>query len=227
MLVNKSMYVDAREIFYSRNRFQFTQEFEYELVGVGSLTPKGLWPNPLSSVRTLEFALNIFEYPTFTQSDDPNLCKWLDIISELKTHANLGGLTIVLHVQTMLAQKPFPLRLVLDHDAGSDGEFGRDMLYQSYLTYIKPLQDLQGLKRLFVSLETERHWSSIDKKRYVEEDWDLSFSKDQIHVIRESLHEMESSLEREVMGDRYNSNAVGKADWCLGIWEPKDRIHTW
>ncbi|KAI0386471.1 hypothetical protein F5Y04DRAFT_276079 [Hypomontagnella monticulosa] len=221
MLVNKSMYSDSRGVFYTQNRFHLTYDFmgSYEEpISLGDLVTTKFGPNPLSSIRTLEFGLRILEHPNEIDVSDPEFGNWLDVISELKEHANVEALTIVLHMYTLRSELPFPLPIILNSgdDVEEDGGILRALLYESYMFYIRPLHTLGGLKRLFVSLERNWHWSTGSSDEVL----DLGLNDDGIAAIGAAICEMESSLEREIMGDKYNSAILGKADLNLRAWKP-------
>ncbi|KAI1380495.1 hypothetical protein F4677DRAFT_407048 [Hypoxylon crocopeplum] len=233
MLVSRSMCVDAHAVFYSLNRFTivpYSQTFGSRTFrnpeGALDLTRfinRQVQPNPLQFIRSLDICI-----PVFMRSYDPSrsnrsFLSWQDAIDQLKTHANISGLTIMIRMNTdmsenTLDESKFNLSDLcntmpstnLDSE-GSDIPTQEPIL-RRYVDFIRPMQSLEHLRHFFV---------------YLERAWYLSHNRDSEDDIHRYVRHMESVLEKMVMGDQYDGYTMNKAELEPSYWVRRRQVrHT-
>ncbi|KAI8959161.1 hypothetical protein F5Y11DRAFT_362080 [Daldinia sp. FL1419] len=231
MLVNHTMYQDACDVFYYHNRVilrcESQQNTKRRMARVsGRLRPRPVlpsvsqffsrcqWPNVLSRLRSLEIKFDPIarcEYPT-----PPHrlYTEWSQAIELIKAHVNIAKLEISVYME-------FRNDVYNVNDAnyfckkmdrvGNDADY----LFNVHKRLLEPFQELQEMKSFYVYLERLWHLPTKDRRilKYGPRNHKKSCVCGDCRV-----EEVESYLERFVMGDEYDSFAVGKSKQRLSNW---------
>ncbi|KAI2780292.1 hypothetical protein F4815DRAFT_499828 [Daldinia loculata] len=228
MLVNQSMYAYAIETLYSYNRVIIMSDPNIFYSNIGSqdlrrrldvsrFFTRHMWPRILSHLRSVELV-----FPGFSAGDfypkptDPICADWHFAIDNLRAHANLNAMTLIIHMRLWFGptdsyvraidnRNPFAHYLLRCHGEPA-------LALKVHKAFLKPLKALRdgGLQRLFVFLEWDWHWSPsrgcAPHCRGYRDD------------LNNSVDDMEVNLEKEVMGDEYDSCTVGKMKEYPSQW---------
>ncbi|CAH0038222.1 unnamed protein product [Clonostachys solani] len=149
--------------------------------------------------------------------------EWREAVDILAEHCNLAGLTISIHIFTTRRYLRWPLSRT------------EDIRQTQGLRMLAPLTRLSGLGRLYVLLEWPRHWSSLRPRLDIDASGmpekpspGCAIGEHYIPTSEPSLVQEETQLERQIMGEHYDSFAVGKRElvpspWLRGDWDyPQD-----
>ncbi|CAG9940979.1 unnamed protein product [Clonostachys rosea f. rosea IK726] len=161
----------------------------------------------LRHLRNIEIVLPM---TTTNSSLDDKLSiytEWLEAVDLLAEHCNVAALTISIHVFTMRRYFRRPLSIT------------EDIRQTQSLRMINPLKRLSGLGRLFVLLEWPHHWSSLSPRLDIESSGmpkkpspGCGIGEHFIPSSEPILMQEETQLERQIMGEQYDSFAVGKRE---------------
>ena len=221
MVVSRTMYRDAKAIFYSQNRVAVrpardvhlwdTRESTLRLTASTFIT-RHMWPDVLHHLRTLELLFPPPEANHIYGADEPIFRDWLFAVNHLAAHANLRNLTLVVHIALIPQSTYTDLGRLLRHMSAmaepSSGQFSG-----GYAQLLSPLSSLSRLKRFFVYLDASWHYPPRDA-----EYMDISAFKGVNLQARRRANAIETQLEKLVMGDTYDSFEVGKGDEKLSSW---------
>ncbi|KAI8944320.1 hypothetical protein F4801DRAFT_572210 [Xylaria longipes] len=220
-LVSRAFYADAIHVLYSCNRINIPSSRRTRdpfstkpLVNLDAsqfiMLPK--YPQCFQHLRTLEITIPRI-YPEFELwRSDHIYFNWVSSIERLKTYANLPSLTLVVCSQPFDNDFPPVDGVVTDMDMVVKQSLER--IYESLI----PLRALRGVRRLFIHFEWNWHWSSPSENN----DWAQPTSKvaNRGDIPREHVlvTDLEQIFEKLIMGDDYDSMAVGKADEIPSEW---------
>ncbi|KAI1412061.1 hypothetical protein F5Y13DRAFT_200393 [Hypoxylon sp. FL1857] len=215
-LVNRTMYRDACDVFYSNNRAIVTPS-EGLITGICSCVQRlrldasrfitrQLQPDILHRLHHLEIVFPPFDPALFTRDPSPPyLLDWTFAVDHLKAHANVANLTIVIHMTFANSIKDGS-RAFYRESRWRDNDIAS--VVRTHARFLEPLQALRQMKRLFVYLEWPWHWSGMK--------YGNGIASKTCKNCR--VDEMEKWLERMVMGDDYDSSVVGKATEPTSEW---------
>ena len=82
-------------------------------------------------------------------------------------------------------------------------------IYTSYVRLVQPLSELKGLSKLFVHVAWPWEWTEKGKWR----------RREQGAAVEREVWYLEGRLERMVMGQKYESKKVGKAELGKSQWK--------
>ncbi|KAI1455964.1 hypothetical protein F4805DRAFT_434106 [Annulohypoxylon moriforme] len=227
LLTNHSLYREAVQVLYSCNRVivvpsgglrsYLRLDGKATRLDASRFLTRHRWPDVLHHLRSLEFvfpAINPASSRVSSELVYHDLCFAID---HLKAHADVPKLTIIVNVTSTAViikgdRNSFYRTLV---------ELGRDkiLVFQAFVQLLDCLKTLRCMRRFFVHVEWAGHWSTEHPR--------VGFSKhDELDL---QINEMESWLEKMVMGDQYNSEAEGKMNeqpsiWLYGIWATLQHI---
>ncbi|CAH0021399.1 unnamed protein product [Clonostachys rhizophaga] len=143
--------------------------------------------------------------------------EWLEAVDLLAEHCNVAALTISIHIFTMRKYSRQPLSST------------EDIRQTQSLRMLAPLQRLPGLGRLFVLLEWPQHWSSLRPRRDIDASGmpkkpspGCGIGEHFIPSSEPNLKQEETQLERQIMGEQYDSFAVGKRELLPSPWIRRD-----
>lgn len=224
MLVSRTMYREAKAIFYSQNRIIVSPSRDYGLprppvtrLSASRFITRHMWPDVLRNLRTLELVFPSFETLYSYSPDDPTFLDWLFAINHLVAHANLDNLTLIVHMTSTSPEVHSDQFKLLQHKiAIADANDNGTSPPRPYARLITPLMALRRVERFFVHLEAPWHYSPRG--------WDYTGSllyRDIDRLARRRVHTLEVRLEKFAMGDGYDSYALGKGD------EDEDRWSLW
>lgn len=174
----------------------------------------------LPHLREIEIVIpQITEPFNFTKRNQEHR-EWREAVDLLAKYCHLPGLTIMIYIFTTSRNDP-PTRI-------SEATALRQVEGQRILS---PMRKLPKLGRLFVYLEWPHHWSSERPRRDIKRSGlprrsgpSCGVGKHMIPRRNRSLVSQETWFEKFVMGEEYNSYAVGKADvlpspWLRSNWD--------
>ncbi|KAK7960722.1 hypothetical protein PG988_011936 [Apiospora saccharicola] len=176
-------------------------------------------PAALSHLRTLEV---VFPHQGPGPFDAGLLQRWRDAVRHLLEQGDVGSLTLIVHMRVALLSPDKNIRARV-------GGYGRVASRQTlaeaeeplpgHRSLLEPLQELRdgGLRRLFVFLESEWHWTPPQGCT------PKSCEGKQSGVIHDWMRNMEQVLERSVMGQEYDSSDEGKmmerpSQWMVSLF---------
>ncbi|KAI4867002.1 hypothetical protein F4820DRAFT_415137 [Hypoxylon rubiginosum] len=214
MLASRAVYQEAMSVFYSCNYIVVTpsEDVDFRVCSLDSQSrldasrfiTRHKWPGVLRYLRSLELVLPAVIPASCPEISSSLYLDWRSAISHLKAHANLANLTVVVHTSLSVSRHLLARNMPSDLTAESTLEARARLL--------TPLQALRQMKRFFVYLEWSWHWTPS----YLES---LRMGGRVNHEREHGLVvEMETWLERVVMGNSYDSLAVGKADEEPSDW---------
>ena len=208
-LVSMEMRDLAREVFFAKNRFIMVPEDWVrsvvdrlpEQIHAEKFLREVVPRDAMKFVRTLELVFPPFDTPSTSPFKE-----WEDTLKAVRENLNCPKMTI----RVCFADK-------MPYDAPwKQGKwFRRTMtkkeaiqIYGSYIRIIKPLEQLEGLGRLFVRAAWPWHWTERGQ-------WRISEEREK---VMSDVRYMEKKLEGIVMGDDYDSWRVGKAEMKPSQW---------
>lgn len=226
-IVSKAMAQEAAHVFYSCNRIIVVDRDDnddtnnYDLLtglvdAAMFIRKRSIHPEMLGHIRTLEIVL-----PTAQDSADvwesqagQALRGWQMAIDNLKRHANLPALTLVVLIDVWYCQWDVEHVEYFLQNA--------DDLYLAALPILEPFRQMRDLKRFFVRLEWSSHWSP----GYLIPE-DVAEDMTAVRLCRNwgrRLERIERTLEKFVKGDDYDSRALGKLGcgpslWMIELWD--------
>jgi hypothetical protein len=221
MLVSRAMYQEAIAVFYSCNRIVVTNPaygnddpdcppLLPDLLDASRFITRHLSPGLLHHLRILEIVFPVFHYRYRPVRSDPFYCDWRSAVKQLGAHANISNLTLVIRM-TVESRTGDPLnslrrRMFLSNHHSTFTLF-------PHLWILDPLRDLKHMKRFFIFLHCECDCGHCpdDCGQCRCECGDLSSDKfeDAPHIDE---RKGEEHWEKFVMGDEYDSHALGKDD---------------
>ncbi|KAI0844308.1 hypothetical protein F5Y00DRAFT_249044, partial [Daldinia vernicosa] len=231
MLVSQSMYAYAIETLYSWNRVIIMSDPNIFCSNIGSqdlrrrldisrFFTRHMEPGILSHLRSVELVFPGFSTGDFfcPQPTDPICADWQFAIDNLRAHANLNAMTLIVHMRLWFGPTDSYVRAIdnrsLFHHYLDSCYRMPILVFKAHKAFLKPLKALRdgGLQRLFIFLEWDWHWSpSRGCAPHCLDCQDRDGLSDYVD-------DMEVSLEKEVMGDDYDSRAVGKMEESPSQW---------
>lgn len=147
--------------------------------------------------------------------------EWREAVDLLAEHCNVAALTISIHIFTTRRYLRWPL------------SWTEDIRQTQSLRMLSPLTRLSGLGRLFVFLEWPAHWSSVRPRLDIDASGmpekpspGCGIGEHFIPSPEPILMQEETQLERQVMGEQYDSFAVGKRELLPSPWLRRDWDYT-
>ncbi|KAI3319637.1 hypothetical protein HD806DRAFT_508632 [Xylariaceae sp. AK1471] len=237
MVVCRTMYAHAIEILYSCNRIVLTPPYSpnrFSVIPSGNnyeirLSPdrspprldaarfitRHMWPRQaLQHLRCLEIVLPKLDPLFCPDPSSPLYLDWRFAIDHLKAHANLSVLTIIVHFS--LDNRDRPPWFGYSERTRKWGR-GREGMMRPHMRLLTPLQAMRQTERLFIHLEWLWRWKPYKHKFWI--DWYGSCLEGREN---EFFTDIETWLEHIVMGDEYDSLAVGKAEERPSEWLKKE-----
>ena len=136
---------------------------------------------------------------------EPAYRQWQEAIALVRDHLTLSALTLRVYFADII---PF------DHP--SNASFRDTMtkkqameIYVSYMRLLYPLQDLKGLRKLFVHVAWPWEWTERGRWR----------TREQRDAVEREVEDAEGRFERMVVGDWYESIRVGKDELGISQWK--------
>ncbi|KAJ5359321.1 uncharacterized protein N7496_011734 [Penicillium cataractarum] len=170
--------------------------------------------NKLRLIRTLEIVFPVVGMQSDSVLDTPAYKEWLVAAGYLKTLTNAQGLTLIIHIM-----KP-------RHADYPRFEGAAEIFETAARQLLMPLRGPPRLqfKRLFVHLESTSHWAPSKLLPGMRTDRLSGGRSRYLPLSNDKLAEMEVALKKLVMGEQYDSYAVGKGEelpsaWLLDEWE--------
>lgn len=217
MLVCRTMYEDALDVLYSNNRIiatpsnrmirPFCSSNQPLYLDASRFITRHVSSHALHFLRNLELVLPRFDTEFRPDTSSPMYASWHFAIDHLKDHANLDALTLTVHMAFFWSDAASP----------SDSRFRRQVqrwgddtaaVLRPYYCLMTPMQALRRVKRFFVFLEWPWHWSP---------DCALH-NPNHKNTLCSTVDKMEVQLEKLVMGEEYDSGALGKAKEVPSYW---------
>lgn len=164
---------------------------------------------PKDALQFLRYLEIVF--PPFGEEEPCTYCPphstewhdWIDTLEYVKDRLDLPKLTLRAYFAEWLPTNG-QHRIPPYRERMNEGQ--SQAVQRCYLEIIRPLARLGGLRRFFAYLPDPRGpWAKEDDP-YHDEGWPLS------------LEALEGKAERMVIGDEYDSAAVGKADQAESRW---------
>lgn len=163
------------------------------------------WPDVLHSLRNIELVFPAIQHNQGTIDYDSNYADLCFAIDHLKAHANIGQITIIIHITTASSVLQGDQQSIHRAFVKSGGAW--TVAVQPHRQLLSHFKQLRGMKRFFVHLEWGWRWC-------VEHPY-VGPRHDSLDV---EIHGFESQLEKFVMGDDYRSETVGKVKEQPSIW---------
>ncbi|KAI0849485.1 hypothetical protein F5Y00DRAFT_261617 [Daldinia vernicosa] len=212
MLVNRTMYQEACDVFYNYNRIivfpivlhghhvthaSFGTKRRPIQLPISQFILRYRQPSILSRLRCLEIVFPPIDLDAYLEESNPLYSDWLLAIDILRVHANVSNLKINIHMMFHGSNNWTSDYFVRQMNLSDNNT---ESLFKIHKRLLEPLQALQNMKSLYVHLEWPWHWNL--KGRQAPETW----------------------LEQTVMGDEYDSHAIGKSDqtpsnWLIREWK--------
>ncbi|KAI0888586.1 uncharacterized protein GGS22DRAFT_184165 [Annulohypoxylon maeteangense] len=165
-----------------------------------------MWPDVLHDIRSIEFVLPAIS-PTC--STVRNELFYLDLcfaIDHLKAHADMPILTIIVNVNSVPSITNGDREWFYEELVNQRRD--KAQVFQAFVQLLNCLKPLRSMRSFFVHIEWATHWSVEHPRIGLSEHDDLDLR----------MNEMESWLEKMVMGDEYDSEAMGKLKRQPSIW---------
>ncbi|KAI1464878.1 uncharacterized protein F4812DRAFT_440809 [Daldinia caldariorum] len=228
MLVSRTMYRDACDVFYGCNRIiihpaVLRWHWIARSTDDGNACPVQLsvsqfifrykWPSILSYLRRLEIVFPPIDADAYPEEPHPLYAEWARVIDLLKAHANVANLTIIIH---MAFRQSEDFKSTYFEERMRITGNNNDVAFKVHKRLLEPLRTLNEMKRFYVHLEWPWHWSS----KALEHPNECRSRCGDCTSCRVNV--IESWLERSVMGDEYNSDAIGKLTQRPSYWLIKE-----
>lgn len=217
-LVSKAVLEDAREVFLGSNRFVIVPEgggsreatrdvvdCSPERMHAATFLTQVVPRSALRHLRFLEVVFPPFRTP-WMLAHEPAYRQWQEAIAIVRDHLTLPALTLRVY---------FADKLPYDHPS-SDSPFRETLtkaqameIYTSYVRLVQPLQELKGLRKLFVHVAWPWEWTERGRWR----------RREQGATVEKEVWDFERRLERMVMGQEYESKKVGKGELGKSQWK--------
>lgn len=231
MLVSRSMYYQAIAVLYECNRAILLpdQKSLRAKMGMENSMSKRLPasrfismhsnPSVLSHLRELEVVFpsssvnHDGDAPPNSSTRSPSLDWHLAAECLKEHHANLNLVTLTVHMRLGKRYRPFARQFMSTAEAPDD-----EGLLKPHRMLLEPVKKLRegGLRRLFVFLNWDYHYWTPPPLRH------RATPVVPLHTQqgreRSRMDEIEVILEREIMGQKYDSSVVGKFDWYPSQW---------
>ncbi|KAI1496931.1 hypothetical protein F5X99DRAFT_424022 [Biscogniauxia marginata] len=217
-LVCRAMCADAEAIFYSCNRIivrpcrgiSHTAPIPLLRLDPSRFITRFIWPEMLSHLRSLELVFSPFQPGKCLLQSGPALADWRFAIDHLKAYGNIPALTVTVYMTDSVwgeDKDAFMQRV-----AKSKGN--KTYLLRAHMCLLLPLRPLRHMRRFFVHLEWPWYWSP---NAQTDEEMAPNVDYETIESHR-FVWEAENWLEQKVMGDEYDSYALGKAEELPSRW---------
>lgn len=231
MLVSRAFYHDAQAVFLARNRIIVLPELKYHRIdrpqrSYRSEPSKFLtmttWPAVLSHMNHLELVFG--EYDLLLCNDPCNQA-WLDwkfAVSHLLNYANATNFTLAVYlpsVERQPSEDESVWPLYQQYHANANSVWERRI--RAYKNILEPLRSLGSLKRLFIYVEVP----GVRWCRCLEYFPDLASEGEEMQRWRRRACDLESRLEKFVMGSEYQSPASGKYEFPSWRWQVCYIVH--
>ncbi|KAI1660468.1 hypothetical protein F4813DRAFT_379266 [Daldinia decipiens] len=233
MLVNRTIYQEACDVFYTYNRIIV---FPIVLNGnhvthsssgnnrrplrlpISQFILRYRQPSILSRLRCLEIVFPPIDPDAYPEEPHPLYSDWSHAIDLLRIHANVANLKINIHIMFRGSDNWRSQYFVNEMKLANNNT---ESLFKIHKRLLEPLQALQGMKSFYVHLEWPWHWTLKARQapgRCLGETRPCGFCKSCL------VDKIESWLEQTVMGDEYNSHAIGKSketprNWLIKEWK--------
>lgn len=227
MSVSRVFYQHAIDVFYSHNNVTIMPSkgatrsvcTRYSLLRLDAsrFITRHMWPEVLRHIHSLELILPLTNSVSCPEFRSPLYLDWCFAIAHLKCHANLDKLKLIVYslVDAPRGFKPSPL-IHADWNVNA----GPPLLLEAHTRLLTPLQFMRPIKYFFVFLEWWWHWTPehLAPSSTTEISSHDAFAATAEQQQHWAVVEMEFCLERTVMGDGYDSLAVGKAKERQSVW---------
>ncbi|KAI0163349.1 hypothetical protein BJ166DRAFT_292313 [Pestalotiopsis sp. NC0098] len=219
--VSHAMYREAVHVLYSCNRVIVCPSDgrrsrpkypnRTRRLDVSRFITRHMWPDVLRSLRELEIIFPNVDPQRVNPPGEPYYLDWCFAVSHLKSYANIDRLKIVVNLTT--AESVISGDHLLTHYDLPLSEADRSSLIRAHGELLVPLKDLRHMAQFFVHIEWAWHWCP-----------DHPYVGGSYEEIAPEIECIESSLEKMVMGDDYDSKAAGRMEelpsiWLYGIWD--------
>ena len=224
-LVCRAMCQDAQLVFFSANRFivhdltgmpwrldyrggdEFTSEYPFQRLAASQFLREVVPAQCIPYLRFLELSFPPYFAPTWPQMDHPALQNWRETVLWVQDKINGPALTLRLVAADMSNYQ------AANSDTITVAE--GDSIYGGYMELLKPLEQLtkgpNGLARFYVDLRYPWEWTEELQALLPQERHDL---------VTVRKRELKRRAERQVMGDRYNSQyANGRKEPRVSLWQ--------
>ncbi|KAI1801262.1 hypothetical protein F4811DRAFT_535417 [Daldinia bambusicola] len=230
MLVNRTMYYDACDVFYRCNRIiihpaivsgyyvthstHLGNAFPAEL-SVSQFILRYKYPSILSSLRCLEIVFQPIDADEYPEEPHWLYAQWARAIYVLKAHANIAALTTIIHMGFKHSED-FKSTYFEEQMTLTGNNY--DVVFKAHKRLLEPLQLLKEMRNFYVHLEWPWHWSC---NAFEHPNKCLRRCR---RIECPSCHAdgIESWLETFVMGDEYNSYVTGKLKEWPSYWLTKE-----
>ncbi|KAK6068034.1 hypothetical protein SCUP515_09816 [Seiridium cupressi] len=164
-----------------------------------------MWPDVLHNLRNIELVFPAIHHNKGMISCDPNYADLCFAIDHLKAHANLGQLTIIVHMTTANSVLQGDQQSI--HRAFVESGGAWRVAVQPHRQLLSHFENLRGTNRFFVHLEWAWRWCVEHPYVGRRHSW-----------LDVETHGFESQLEKFVMGNDYQSETAGKVKEQPSIW---------
>lgn len=219
MLVSRAVYHDAQAVFFANNRVSIVPSegctvkkgTPIHRLDVSRFLTMHTWPGALYNLKELEFAFWPTYYGAYDNPEDPAYLDWTFALQHLTTHCNLRNLTLAIY---LIRRQPWDCTTTMDacrqrhHAANGLGRVSQ-RLSVAYQRLLAPLKSFNKPKRLFVYLEVP--WPSTGPR------FDRYWPAWEEPATRQ-LEISAMKLEKYVMGEDYDSQALSKSEWRHAKW---------
>ncbi|KAF7529668.1 hypothetical protein G7054_g9789 [Neopestalotiopsis clavispora] len=214
--VSHALYREAVQVLYSCNRVIVVpskglracldHEDRTKRLDVSRFITRHMWSDALRSLREFEIVFPPINHRCVEPSDDPYYLDWCFAVSHLASHTRHGQLKVIVNMTTarsilqglhLLTDRQLPL---------SEGY--RSVVLRSHGHLLVPLMALRCIGQFFVHVEWAWHWCPEHP----------SVGCDRGPEIAAEVDSIESHLEKMVMGNEYDSLAVGRSKECPSVW---------
>lgn len=221
MVVSRALYIEARDVFYSQNLITVNPKQSNELSAndrfdASMFIMKHIRPDVTCHITTLGFVFAAVHANHRYDPYDPAYSEWLCAVGHLRSHANVGNLTLSVHMFTADMSTHSTLH-TFSKWWNTLTDNPETWPPQGCKQLLAPLQALSCMKRFFVHLEPHLHFTP----KMLDNEHAFSPIENDI-IVRRHISQVEMQLERFVMGEAYNSLDVGKKSQELPHWQEKD-----
>ncbi|KAI1274850.1 hypothetical protein F5Y07DRAFT_409607 [Xylaria sp. FL0933] len=225
MLVCRAMYEDAIRTLYHYNRIVIKPP-GYSLRKPMSLdnaptTPDAAQfilmhkqPHVLRYLRNIEIFFPERDPSFFPQLSSPFYTDWEFAINRLREHGNPRALSFTIHFNLSNSSKEGEKDSWLTLDTQTEFDESPKHMRLPEIRLLTALRKLPEMRGLFIHLDWLRYWTLYHKRFFI--DWDVE-EKLREHP-RTDHQNVESWLERIVMGQDYDSSAIGKSKEQPNEW---------
>ncbi|KAI0814087.1 hypothetical protein GGR55DRAFT_701831 [Xylaria sp. FL0064] len=225
MLVYRAMYEDAIRTLYHYNRIV--------IIPPGNSLPEPMSldnapttsdaaqfilmhkkPHVLRYLRNIEIFFPQRDPSFFPQLSSPFYTDWEFAINRLREHGNLRALSFTIHFNLSNTFKETEKDPWLTLDTQTEFDESPKHMKLPEIRLLIALRKLPEMRGLFIHLDWLRYWTLYHKRFSI--DWDVE-EKLRQHP-RTDHQNVESWLERIVMGEDYDSSAIGKSKEQPNEW---------